>query len=277
MNAACCPWAASRALSAAAGSVQPRSPFTVPKAARDGAEGGRGVPSPREHPWAIGTYYSKKQNRKTKDALGNLDSSIENLRVPAAWAGMDGGARMLLALGAVSRELGVSEARLLEGLDKLVALIPEVRNAGVPEGSVFRMAADVEHIAERLVHLKAIMPGANAGLVAARFPAVLKEPLADVQRRVDVARGVLLPRAGRDAARSDDARFWEAVERCPGILDVDVLPGAVQELARLMPHERDVLKLLSGSPQMFVAAQGLAAQSRGDRDPEYLDSTLRGS
>jgi ABC-type amino acid transport substrate-binding protein len=76
---------------------------------------------------------------------------------------------------AVSEELRISEEEVEARLDSLQVLLPAIKAklAGMRAVLVTRLVADIDLLPARLMRLKAIFPGAAAGVLAMREPGLV--------------------------------------------------------------------------------------------------------
>jgi hypothetical protein len=153
--------------------------------------------------------------------------------------------RLLLRCAAV--ELDLDDEALAAQLARLRALLPDVgpKLGGMRPATVAALLADLDAIPARLLTLKTVFPGANAGKLAVRVPGlVLGHFDEDHLQRLKDNLTELLPALDVD----------RLVEENPGMLDVEELMVAMAEAERLMPGV-DLQKAMGADPQLILSFQ----------------------
>lgn len=145
-----------------------------------------------------------------------------------------------------AEQLGMSDEELEERLQRLLLLLPDIRQklASMRPQLVAALAAQVDEMPGRLMQLKMIFPGANSSLLAMRQPELVLG--FDMARLEGIAAELreLLPNLNVDLL----------VEHNPAMLDVPGLKAAIGEARRIMPG-LDVQKQMAQDPQLIFGFQ----------------------
>ncbi|KAK9831855.1 hypothetical protein WJX81_002077 [Elliptochloris bilobata] len=166
-----------------------------------------------------------------------------------------------------AEELGCREEDMEERLQSLQALLPDMvgRLPSMKPKLIAQLASNPQRLANALVQLKRMFPGANPALLVARRPALaLQGDLADVDAAGQQLRD-LLP--GVDVDR--------LVEAHPSALDVASFRAALDEARRIMPS-LDLTAALNANPDVIFGFQRGASlipydPAGPDSDPPYED------
>lgn len=244
-----------------------KSPWNPPKSALRCSRDSQPIKTPTTAdaaakpsiPWQISHYYTKKSRRIT-DATGEISQDPDHMLQPIGW---NPDAKLHLAIQAVARESGLSEAEVYLQLETMVNVVPDLlATGGMKLAEMVRLAVNGEQVAEKLLALKGAFPEADVSSIAARCPQLLDMSLQELTLSAQQARAMLGSTTPNPGA---------VVQAAPLLASAAVLQAVVHELQRLFGRdEGEVLKMLCQNPALADCCQTLAHQARGDRDPEYV-------
>lgn len=192
--------------------------------------------------WTISDYFSKRQNLRT-DQLGEIPSdAYDETKEPLGW---DEEAKMTLAVEVVAEELGTTSGIVRSKIDELTKLLPglEKRVANMKKAHLARLAASTGDVANKLVVLNELFPGANVGDLCARRPDVLVMTVEEMRSAAEKLRSVF---EGYDYERM--------VENQPLFLNPEAVDDAVKKAGILMPNT-DVGWFFERDPDQIMALQ----------------------
>jgi len=150
-----------------------------------------------------------------------------------------------------------------ERLERLRSVLP---SSSLRAAEAARLAVRVDGVAERLLELRAALPGADLVRLASGNPRLLTSGDADFAAGLARTLGLL-------AGARDPGGLLAAA---PALSDADALEAVLDELGRLFGGRAAALAALEGDPSLATAAQPLRGQSRGERDAGYLRELLSG-
>ena len=123
------------------------------------------------------------------------------------------------ALQKVAAQSGdLTEGQIQERLTEVTALLPDIesRLPSLKPELLLKLVQDRDAIADKLLHLKAAFPAANAGRMLANEMALMREGAESLQGRAAALRE-LLPNANVDAIAQVRARCASRYEALPCI------------------------------------------------------------
>ncbi|WIA08735.1 hypothetical protein OEZ85_008159 [Tetradesmus obliquus] len=235
----------------------------VTRHAAAGSSDGQQQQEQQQVPWQLGNYYTKKLSRNT-DALGNIvqgpDTTLDLL---------SNDRKLQLAVQVVAQEAGVRQAQLLERVQALLNVLPDMdaRLQAMKPADVVRLALRVDDVARKLLLLKSMFPEANVSRLCTECTHILLLDLPQFEAAVQQVHNLL-------AGASSPSALLDAA---PMLLDPAALQEVLAELQRLFGASCSPLQLLQSNPDLALSCVSLQGQSRGDRDAEYLCSIFSGS
>eukprot|EP00892_Ulva_mutabilis_P006787 jgi/Ulvmu1/4480/UM002_0205.1 len=145
----------------------------------------------------------------------------------------------------VAQKTELSNAELERRLQTLVILLPDIcaRLPSMKPAILSRLLIERQAVAERLLALKQIFPGADCSKMLAKELGLLSETIDSLEQRAADLRE-FLPAADIDKLVQDN----------PSILSVDTFMAAVQDARRLMPGIH-IESLMMSQPDFVLSLQ----------------------
>eukprot|EP01024_Parvocaulis_polyphysoides_P013703 TRINITY_DN15387_c1_g1_i2.p4 TRINITY_DN15387_c1_g1~~TRINITY_DN15387_c1_g1_i2.p4 ORF type:complete len:155 (-),score=22.67 TRINITY_DN15387_c1_g1_i2:610-1074(-) len=148
-------------------------------------------------------------------------------------------------------------------------LVPDLREKSLSMSArhaaklLLTLSLRIDAVGQQIITWRLNLPSVDLNEMIAKWPQILYIPKQQIKQTIEEVRELL----------KNPEDFENLVEREPQLLDVEILKGAVKGYHRYNP-QNDFTKQLRASNTFFSGVMLLDSQSRGDRDQEYLASTL---
>eukprot|EP01023_Acetabularia_acetabulum_P056643 TRINITY_DN6577_c0_g1_i1.p1 TRINITY_DN6577_c0_g1~~TRINITY_DN6577_c0_g1_i1.p1 ORF type:complete len:259 (+),score=33.70 TRINITY_DN6577_c0_g1_i1:137-913(+) len=216
-------------------------------------------------PWQIGTYYSKKKDRKLDEMGRFCEESLESLKEPVQWNAQG---QFKVALLSIANDENIDVQFLNQQVDKLFHLLPDLQlkmPAMKAAKLVKQLAMNVDEVGQQIITWRLNLPSVDLMQIIMKWPQILFIPYQQIPNQIYKARELL----------QNPEDFEGLAEKNPQIFDIQLLQLAIEQFERLYQNQEGIVPMLRVDENVLDSLVPLDNQSRGDRDDEYLSSTLQ--
>ncbi len=189
------------------------------------------------------------------DRTGNFERGIDTLHTPIGW---NKDTQAQIAFSIAAREACVDVAAIYQAVDELNQILPSTITQRLPPANVARMALyKRDHIAQRMVELRSVLPKGDLGQVVAGCPSVLWWPMKQIESTLQELRCLF------GGTEDDSEGLMALLEAQPVLLEPGVAGSVCEEMERLFGVGEDPakrLRMLVRNPSLVLSLMPLHAQ-----------------